>query len=402
MLFSFDAIESLPLFSKLPFNSKEKRVLGITFLISSSLLLFFMTAWVAFKVTSQSVVSEDMKEDTVVTVAYYFDTLEQTALLNQVDRFIYQEKYFEAGELLEKLSYIESPSKKQSYVTAKLLVRQERYLKARKIITPLLQQSPTHLQIAKLYLETFTAEELINAKLEDLTPRFVNSPQILTLVGKKILHLEPEEALLILKKSHLINKDNGDTNYYLALAYEKRGDSTNLVKAETYIEHATILNPDSSQYHAKFGFIQHALYELQEEPDSVLYRSAELAYKKALDLQPMNQTTLYNLAELYSTHKVDHEKSEVCFNKIIDSNPSFWQASFKLGLLYLKHKKYAGALKTFKNALEQSPDNMRVLHQIAVTFEKLGNIDSAQDTYNHILTINPKDDIALYKTQFFN
>jgi len=65
-------------------------------------------------------------------------------------------------------------------------------------------------------------------------------------------------------------------------------------------------------------------------------------------------------------------QAEEYFRKAVSVNQDYTAAHFNLGLLYYQEKRYSGAYKQFKTALEQIPDNKKILKFYNLTAEKLG------------------------------
>lgn len=399
MLFSFDAIESLPFFSKLPFNSFEKRILGITILVSFALLTFSLSLLILIRTNQKEAIEESSTQITEkVEILYQYDSLEIESILLNINSLINSHEYTKAGDLLEKISYISPQSTEQRFITAKLLLLQKRPVESRKILEELTQENPGNITYEILKAKTYSSDDLHNSQWEEKFSSFRNSPRLLTTVAEILSESEPEEALVILNRSYKLNPGIPRTSYLLGKLHAQIETLPDLKKSYKYLAFSAKAAPDSALYHSTLGLTQHLLWSKFMRDSDTLFNNAGNSYKRALDLQPSNPTTLYNLGELYAEKKEYANDAEACFLQALNSNPAFWQASFKLGLLYLKNEKYHGALKQLNNALKQSPNNIRILHQIAITHEHLGNIEETKNTYSLILELNPKDDIALHKT----
>jgi tetratricopeptide (TPR) repeat protein len=61
---------------------------------------------------------------------------------------------------------------------------------------------------------------------------------------------------------------------------------------------------------------------------------------------------------------------------------------------------YDGALTSYRLALRQSPNNVRVLENMAIAFSKLGQLDDAIRSYKRALSIDPKLSGAHYGLAF--
>ncbi len=400
MLFSFDAIESLPFFSKLPFNSKEKRILGVVILLSSVTTIFAVTTLLLFRATEPSPVSEaEQIKDTVEVPLYIYDDLEVEAILTKIELLIYQDSFFIAGAYLERLSENEYQTDRKKLITAKLLLAQDRLYEARQLIEPFIMEQPTNVLLAIDYIKTFSAHEIVESDWKTILPDLTGSARIMTSVAEILMPVEPEEAFVILRRSFEINGESSHTASLLGHFYSLPLSTENFETSRMYYEKAIVLGDSSSEIYSQYALTLQKQWEL-EDPSDETYTKAEFAYKMALERFPDNQNIMYNLAELYSEKSHNAILAEQFYLNALAENEYFWQASFKLGLLYLQNNKFTGALERLYQALSASPNNVRILHQIAVTHEKNSEPSEALLIYEKILAIEPTDPIASYKVQF--
>ena len=80
------------------------------------------------------------------------------------------------------------------------------------------------------------------------------------------------------------------------------------------------------------------------------YKKSEIAYLKALELNPNSQDTLCNLANLYTLMN-EPQKSIEYFEKLLQINPNDDESKYFLSLNYMKLKDYKTGLKYFENRL---------------------------------------------------
>lgn len=80
------------------------------------------------------------------------------------------------------------------------------------------------------------------------------------------------------------------------------------------------------------------------------FEKAEVAYLKALEINPKSQDVLYNLANLYLLMNKP-EKSIEFFKKSLEINPDDNEGKYFLSLNYLRLKDYKTGLKYFENRL---------------------------------------------------
>jgi len=400
MLFSFDAIESLPFFSKLPFNSGEKRILGIVILLSSVITIFAVTTLLLFRLTAPSPIDEkELQMETLETPLYIYDDLEVEAILTKIELLIEEDSFFIAGEYLERLSESNLQDGRKRQITAKLLLNQGRHYEAREIYDSLRQSAPSNVPLAIDYIHTFSAEELLELDWKTLVPELKESARMQTAVAEIVISIEPFEAYTLLRRSFQIDDQSSHTAALLGYFFTLPLSSQDFGTSRSFIETAIELGDSSSNIYSQYGLTLQKQWEL-EEPFDEVYSEAEFAYKMALEKSPNNQNIMYNIAELYSAQRDNALLAEQFYLKALSQNEYFWQASYKLGLLYLQNGKLTGAFERLYQALSASPNNVRILHQIAITHEKNDEPTEALLIYEKILSVEPTDPIATYKVQF--
>ncbi len=406
MFLSFESLESLPVIKKLPFSGIEKRILGFVILFSSSIVLF--TAITLLLINIKSPNAHEKKTDTKLPTSVTtneeqpskeYDPLEQEAILITAEAFLKKGNIEKAGEYLEKLSHINDQSAKQRRITAELLIHQGKLSNAQAYLMELRNEEPNNATTAKLYVKTIAPQTLISTPLETIVKGFSKNPDVLLAVAQTVIKTAPNEAITFLTEALTASPSHDKSLFELGSLYLFNDNVKDIPKAIPLLSKAVMIAPDSAKYSSALGLAEFQMWENSFPQEKKLFNDCEIHLKKAVTLEPNSSNNLYNLAELYSYEDSFSLQSEDLFLKAIKISPTFWNASFKLGLLYLKKRKYEGAINQFNNALALSKDNIRILHQLAVAYEKTGNTVKSQQIYKQIVTINPKDNIALYKLQ---
>jgi tetratricopeptide (TPR) repeat protein len=114
----------------------------------------------------------------------------------------------------------------------------------------------------------------------------------------------------------------------------------------------------------------------------------------------MDFNTRYNLAELLYSAMSDTENALREFTVTLRQNPQHCEANFKVGLICMRNNMIKEAIRYFETALETEPDNVRILLQRAVAYEKLGDKETALRTYRTIQGIEPLNTIAIQKIKY--
>jgi tetratricopeptide (TPR) repeat protein len=85
------------------------------------------------------------------------------------------------------------------------------------------------------------------------------------------------------------------------------------------------------------------------------------------------------------------------FRETIRLHPDHPEALFKIGLICLNSGLYKEAVGSFEQARVLTPQNVRLMLQLAVAYEHLDMIDNAVQVYRDILGFDPLNRIALDK-----
>ena len=109
------------------------------------------------------------------------------------------------------------------------------------------------------------------------------------------------------------------------------------------------------------------------------YADAEVAYKKALEINPNNETALYNLASSYL--RQDASPQSESFKEAVSilgslakqaEDISIAELSFyNLGNVAFNAGDYAGSIEQYKNALRRNPDNDKARENLRLAQKRL-------------------------------
>jgi tetratricopeptide (TPR) repeat protein len=145
--------------------------------------------------------------------------------------------------------------------------------------------------------------------------------------------------------------------------------------------------PAHARAHARLGMIYYYLTQPQ---------MAAQAYRTALTINPDDYNTHYNLGELYYSTDRTH-KALAQFKKALSLRPAHVQANFKTGLIALNNGMVNEAIRYLTRAAEHDKDNIRILLQLAVAYERQDSPEKALRVYRRITGIDPLNRIALQK-----
>lgn len=116
------------------------------------------------------------------------------------------------------------------------------------------------------------------------------------------------------------------------------------------------------------------------------YADAEVAYKKALEINALNETALFNLAASYlrqgsATGENQKEAARILTGLVKDAeNMRIAElAAFNLGNIAYNDKDYARSIEHYKNALRRNPDNDKARENLRLAQKKLEEQQQNQD-----------------------
>ena len=129
---------------------------------------------------------------------------------------------------------------------------------------------------------------------------------------------------------------------------------------------------------------------------------ARKAYRTALALNPKDFNTHYNLGELLYTFYDDPRGALAEFADVLALDPNHAQANFKTGIICLENDQFKEAAKYLERARRSDPDNIRILLQLAVAYERLGLVRKALRTYEAVAEIDAVNEIARQKIRMLS
>ena len=103
---------------------------------------------------------------------------------------------------------------------------------------------------------------------------------------------------------------------------------------------------------------------------------------------PENKEIKSHLAEAYEKSGAS-DKALVLFRKILQNHADETLAQYRLGLLLAKRNQFNEAIGSFKSVIRKDTKHTGALFNLAVSYEMVGDIAQAKDTYNKILKIKP-------------
>ncbi|EKX49165.1 hypothetical protein GUITHDRAFT_136323 [Guillardia theta CCMP2712] len=234
-----------------------------------------------------------------------------------------------------------------------------------------------------------------------------------------------------LKAIELSPKNEEALSSYGVLLHES---SNNFQEATKYFEMALSSNPSHIDSLHFYGNMMHAMHEdlkakmlyeraIQEaermiangEEPHILYvetlcnygallekalgevDAAEMAYKKALEVNPEDTSVLFNYGVLLEDRKDDVDGAQTMYLRALEIDPEDLNVLMNMALLLQNHRHdYHAAEKYFTKAMEVNPDRVDLLSNFAVFLEDIRHdTNRATELYLKALTICPEDVVTL-------
>ena len=192
-----------------------------------------------------------------------------------------------------------------------------------------------------------------------------------------------EDAIRLLKKAEKMKPKSPLPNNLLAETYLKLNNYGAAYIQTTYVMEKVPGNIEVHKvlgiYYLKIGDLQKAYREfllfLQKKP-----RDAAGNLNMAKVLIKMGKTDKENGARHFLSLALKYAKNDIISSSIFE----------ELGDIYLKENDLQAAIKSYKNAIKQNPQNLNVRNKLANTMFKTGNIKDAENEARNILLENEK------------
>ncbi|MBN1984156.1 MAG: tetratricopeptide repeat protein [Chitinivibrionales bacterium] len=151
--------------------------------------------------------------------------------------------------------------------------------------------------------------------------------------------------------------------------------------------------PLHAKAHARLAMV----YYMLDQP-----QLSEKSYITALTLNDNDYNTHYNLGQLYFYLESDTKKALQEFKRTIQLKETHSAAHFKIGLISLGNQMFKEAADHFQKALENDPQNTRIMLQLAVAFEQLQMKSAAMEQYRKILQQDNFNTVAQQKLRLLD
>jgi tetratricopeptide (TPR) repeat protein len=183
-----------------------------------------------------------------------------------------------------------------------------------------------------------------------------------------------------------------DADYWYGRFLMQRGDYRD---SKIYLERAAKAKPNEPRYIARLGMAE---FYLKRDSD------AEVLYKKALQINPYDYNTWFNLGELYlsvanesSFSPEIRQKTRKAFEaylKTLEHDSLHASANYRIGLILNGNGQHKEAIKHLNIALNKTPRDIPIMQQLSSAYIKIGDTAQSVSYLDTILQIDPFNKIA--------
>jgi tetratricopeptide (TPR) repeat protein len=220
------------------------------------------------------------------------------------------------------------------------------------------------------------AKQLVAEQPEDVASRLVLGG-IYSGLG-----MDPE-AIEQYERVRVIDPKNPDALLVLGALYGRQHDYG---KAEEVLNALVKAAPDSFMGYYYLG-------RLGLESNSLA--AAERSYLKALDLKPMFENAMIDLAFVYE-RRGDVAKAMSTYDRILTANPTSRVARGRLGRLYLLNNRYDDALAQFQEMKRLGQYDQDVRIEVGLIYLEQDKVAEAIKELNQVLAEDPANERVKY------
>ncbi len=195
---------------------------------------------------------------------------------------------------------------------------------------------------------------------------------------------EQLDARMYLEKAVKSNPAFKEGYRLLAAVYEKQRDYSDAIEA-----YRQITAQDGAGADAFFG-LGNCLKRTTK------YQEAAEAYEKAISLNIANKEVYFELGDTYEAIQ-NWAKAADAYERYLALKPEVtWTGFLRLGACRIQLKQYDAAIAAFLEAQKAQPKDLKVNTSLADAYDKAGQLEKAEETYNGLAAINPADAKSYY------
>jgi len=118
------------------------------------------------------------------------------------------------------------------------------------------------------------------------------------------------------------------------------------------------------------------------------------SFEKALKLEPKNPALLTELGKLYFIK--DEGKAKECFSRAVEMKPDFSPAQIQLALVFEKEGNLEEATKILEKVVNENPTEIEARFQLGRIYYNKRDLEKAQAEFENVLQVFPNHSNSLY------
>jgi len=195
---------------------------------------------------------------------------------------------------------------------------------------------------------------------------------------------EPGKALKYLEKVAKERPEDIEIRMNLASTYENLRHYESAVSS---FKKVIQLDEKRSEAHFGLGMIYVKMRRLED---------AVPPLENVVELNPDNIEAYYQLASAYEELR-DFAKAAAMYQSYLSLKPeTTWTGYLRLGLCYLELGQFEDSISALKQASKGKPDDVKTHYNLADVYQKAGQYDKAQETYEYLTKIDPESATSYY------
>ncbi len=172
----------------------------------------------------------------------------------------------------------------------------------------------------------------------------------------------------------------------------------NFLDALGHFKRLVEVEPNNAKARGQLGIVY---YHLGQTSD------AQKQFEAALELNPADFNTWYNLGELWlsktyqgsspTDHRQFRHEAMTCYLKAVELYPEHGPAHYRIGVLMNGNGQYKEAVRYLQHALERDPASVSALIQLSLAFERLELFEEAREQLLKAFDIDPLNTTVIFK-----
>ena len=231
-----------------------------------------------------------------------------------------------------------------------------------------------YLTLSDIYFATIQIEKSKEAINKALSLNSNNPDAYLKLAELNLYLKQYDETQKNADKAIEIEKNTSQAYFIKGYAYKENGDST---KAVTQFLKTIEVNPDHFEAYMQLGL----MFSNRNNKIAIDYLNS------ALNLNPKSIEANYALG-MFLQENGKQDEAIKAYKNIISINPSYREAYYNIGYIYLEYKKdFKEALNYFGDAIKTDNEYAEAFYNRGYTYELLKDYKNARNDYKKAIDL---------------